>query len=629
MTGTTFADTANGAIIQIDGGTTLTLDHVTINGGTINDFSTAPSGSVIAGDIDVTGSSTISNAHLNNGQVTIGANQTLTLDNDTVTGTHFADTADGAVIQIDGGTTLKLDHVTIDGGTINDFSTLPSGSMIAGDIDVIGSSTISNAQLNYGNVTIESGMTLTLDGDTVTGTAFTGVATGSIIHVDGGDTLTLNSATVSGGGVTIGADALVKTSGDVTLTNTSVTNDGTIEITGGTLTITGSVASSGPDASGSIKIDSGAVLDLDGSDTQNIVFAGANAELKIDASSFGGSISGLAATDEIDLSTIGFGPGTTGTYSGGVLTITDGTHSISMTLTGDYSDAHFAGSSDGHGGTLITLNANDDAPVFDSADTTQIAKVTELADTTGSTTSDSSSPASGTIHFTDIDLTDRPTATITQSVTWTSGTTDLSSSLTPTEISALEHAFSLTQSGNTNNGAIGWSYQISDSALDFLGAGETAQVTSTVLLDDHQNGHDTATVTVTITGANDAPVLTADTSGVAGTDLHAIAERAGETGDTADHDSASGTLSFTDADLSDTHTLSHSGPTYVLSGGTLDTTQIDALTAAGQLDPERDRQHPQRRRVGQLQLQCPRQQLRLPRRGADADRELHHHGHRQ
>ena len=337
---------------------------------------------------------------------------------------------------------------------------------------------------------------------------------GSIIHVDGGDTLTLNNATVSGGGVTIGADALVKTSGDVTLTNTSVTNDGTIEITGGTLKITGSVASSGPDASGSIKIDSGAVLDLDGSDTQNVVFAGTNGELQIDTSSFGGSISGLAATDQIDLSTIGYGPGTTGTYSGGVLTITDGTHSISMTLTGDYSDAHFAGSSDGHGGTLITLNAHDDAPAFDAADATQIANVTELADTTGSTTaSDSSSPASGTIHFTDIDLTDRPTATITQSVTWTSGTTDLSSSLTPTEISALEHAFSLTQSGNTNNGVIGWSYQISDSALDFLGAGETAQVTSTVLLHDHQHGHDTATVTVTITGANDAPALAADTSG--------------------------------------------------------------------------------------------------------------------
>ncbi|MEO6841518.1 MAG: VCBS domain-containing protein [Bradyrhizobium sp.] len=581
VTGTTFADTADGAVIQIDGHSTLTLDHATINGGAINDYST-DSGGIVAGDIDVTGSSTISNAHLNNGQVTIGANQTLTLDNDTITGTHFVDTADGAVIQIDGGTTLKLDHASIDGGTINDYSTA-SGGTVAGDIDVIGSSTISNAQINHGDVTIESGQTLTLDGDTVTGAAFTGVATDSIIHVDGGDTLTLNSVTVSGGGVTIGADALVKTSGDVTLTNTSVTNDGTIEITDGTLKITGSIASSAPDASGSIKIDSGAVLDLDGSDTQNVVFAGINGELQIDTSSFGGSISGLAATDQIDLSTIGFGPGTTGTYSGGVLTITDGSHSISMTLTGDYSDAHFAGASDGHGGTLITLNANDDAPVFASADKAQTGAVTELADTTGSAASDPSPAAGGIIHFTDIDLTDRPTATITQSVTWTSGTTDLSLSLTPTEISALEHAFALTQSDNTNNGAIGWSYQISDSALDFLGAGETATVTSTVLLDDHQNGHDTATVTVTIAGANDAPVLAADTSGTAGTGQHAIAELAGKIGDTVDHDSTSGTLSFTDVDLDDTHTVSQSAPVYVWSGGSLTTSQADALTAAATL----------------------------------------------
>ena len=34
-----------------------------------------------------------------------------------------------------------------------------------------------------------------------------------------------------------------------------------------------------------------------------------------------------------------------------------------MKLVGDYSNAHFAGSADGNG-TLITLNANDDAPAF-------------------------------------------------------------------------------------------------------------------------------------------------------------------------------------------------------------------------------------------------------------------------
>ena len=509
VTGTHFDDTASGATIQVDGGTTLKLDGVIINGGIINDFSTDTSGNTIAGDIDIVGSSTISNDHLNNGQATIKSGVVLTLDNDTVTGTHFNDTASGATIQVDGGTMLKLDSVIISGGTINDFSTDASGNAVAGDIDIVGSSTISDANLNQGNVTVESGQKLTLDGDTVNGTAFTNVAADSVIHVDGGDTLTLNdTTTITGGGLTIDVGALVKTSGDVTLTSTSVGNDGKIEVTDGILKITGSVGDSTPGGSGSIQIDNGAVLDLDASDTQNVIFSGDSGKLQIDTSSFGGYISGLTAGDQIDLSTIGYGPNTTGTYSNGILTITDGVHSISMTLTGDYSNAHFAGSSDGHGGTLITLNANDDVPAFAAADKSESATVKELADTTGSSASDPSPAASGTLHFTDIDLTDRPTVTdFAQSVTLTVGATMLSSS----EIQTLENAFSLTQPVNTNNGSLAWTYQIGDSSLDFLGAGEKATVTSTITLDDHHGGTDTATVTVTVEGANDLPTIVAET----------------------------------------------------------------------------------------------------------------------
>jgi fibronectin-binding autotransporter adhesin len=200
VTGTSFADTADGAIIQIDGGTTLKLDGVSITGGTINDYSLV-SGSIVAGDIDVTGSSKISGAGLNHGDVTIGSGATLTLDNDTVTGTSFTDTADGAIIQIDGGTTLTLAGVSITGGTINDYSAAssPPGSIIAGDIDVTGASTISGAQLNNGQVTIESNVALTLDNDTVTGTHFSDIADGATIQIDGGTTLTLDGVTINGG----------------------------------------------------------------------------------------------------------------------------------------------------------------------------------------------------------------------------------------------------------------------------------------------------------------------------------------------------------------------------------------------------------------------------------------------
>ena len=84
-------------------------------------------------------------------------------------------------------------------------------------------------------------------------------------------------------------------------------------------------------------------------------------------------------------------------------------------------------------------------------------------------------------------------------------------------------------------------------------------------------------MTVTITGNNDAPVLTVDQTG-------AVTEDA-----TTPNLTDSGTLSFTDVDVNDTHTTSAlllSGPTW--SGGTLSNVltgaQITALTSGFTVD---------------------------------------------
>ena len=79
-----------------------------------------------------------------------------------MTGTTFTDTASGAILSVDGGDTLTLSGVTIDGGTIN-YGTPTSGAIIT----ISGDSEIENASLNYGDVTVASGATLTLDNDTV------------------------------------------------------------------------------------------------------------------------------------------------------------------------------------------------------------------------------------------------------------------------------------------------------------------------------------------------------------------------------------------------------------------------------------------------------------------------------
>jgi Legume lectin domain/FecR protein len=231
VTGTTFTDTAIGAIIQIDDGTVLTLTGgATINGGTINDGTAGGTGS-----IDVTGSSSINNASLNNGGVTIESGVTLTLDNDTVNGTTFTDTAIGATIQIDDGAILTLTGgATIDGGTINDGTAGGTGDpAVFGSINVTGSGTVSNALLNNGGVTVANGATLTLQNDTVNGTTFADAAAGMIAI--GGAVILESGVAVNGGALSIARGSTLDienfvTGTGATLNGVDVMNSGTIQV---------------------------------------------------------------------------------------------------------------------------------------------------------------------------------------------------------------------------------------------------------------------------------------------------------------------------------------------------------------------------------------------------------------
>lgn len=71
-------------------------------------------------------------------------------------------------------------------------------------------------------------------------------------------------------------------------------------------------------------------------------------------------------------------------------------------------------------------------------------------------------------------------------------------------ISTLEHGFSITpEPGNTNAGAIDWTYSIPDKDLDFLGNGEKGQILVPVLIDDHHGGTITQNVMITVLGSGD------------------------------------------------------------------------------------------------------------------------------
>ncbi|MEK9281904.1 hypothetical protein MTR72_20095 [Bradyrhizobium sp. ISRA442] len=195
--------------------------------------------------------------------------------------------------------------------------------------------------------------------------------------------------------------------------------------------------------------------------------------------------------------------------------------------------------------------------------------VTEDAqgDETGSETS------IGTLNFTDADWHDSHTASV-----------ELSGNLGHLD------AIVTTDSQNGATGVISLSYSVADSDINYLGQGETKTETFTVdLVEKHPDGTtttDTTTVSYTITGTNDAAVVTAgsDMSGVVGHPV-SFAGTAGVTenatgDDTTGVETENGTLAFTDADWTDTHSID---PTtgVVAAAGDLGTLTATVATDSG------------------------------------------------
>jgi hypothetical protein len=128
---------------------------------------------------------------------------------------------------------------------------------------------------------------------------------------------------------------------------------------------------------GATEISGDATLELAATSSTTIDFApGATGSLKLDqATTFTGSVAGFGAGDAIDLADIGFGVGTTLGYaantdgSGGMVSVSDGRHTASLALFGQYAAAGFATAPDPGGGTLVTYAAA--ALASSTDDTTQ------------------------------------------------------------------------------------------------------------------------------------------------------------------------------------------------------------------------------------------------------------------
>ncbi|EKS40463.1 VCBS domain-containing protein, partial [Afipia clevelandensis] len=220
----------------------------------------------------------------------------------------------------------------------------------------------------------------------------------------------------------------------------------------------------------------------------------------------------------------------------------------------------------------ITITGTNDAPML-AADTS-VHQADEVVNTTNSSVED---VVNGSLSFTDVDLSDTHTATAalhpgTSSVVWSGGAY---SGIPSATLAALGTAMKTTVNDSTDTGAgsVGWEFKLPDHLFDFLADGETLTLTYDVTITDNNGVSSTQQVTVQVGAANDQPVISViDNSSTLQEDVGV------QPGNLL---TDSGSVTFTDTDLTDTHTA------HVIfnnavggNGGSVNTALLTALGTA-------------------------------------------------
>jgi len=409
LDGTSSAVTLTG-VLALGDGTALTIQGGIDNGKDLELSSTGDATTLTIGAVGATlsGSGQLSLSNKTENEIT-GASSAATLTNvaNTISGAGqlgggaltLVNEAKGVIegqfttgLVIDtGSNTLTNAGIieAVDGGSVSLKSAIDnSGTLIVtrgtlglqgavdntGQIDVRGG-TAATLSIAVSGVTLTGGGDLALDNadNQVTGASSTATLTNVANTISGAGTISavlINEA----GGVVEGqfTTGLVINAGSNTETNaglieaidggsvsveSALANTGTVLVTNGTLTLAGAVTGAG------VAQIKGGVLDAAAAFDESVAFTGGTGVLEL-ADSQGytsGQISGFSKSGgtSFDLQDITFTSGvTTATFSGtstsGVLTVTNGTQTAEINLTGDYLASTFTTNADTDGGTIVT-----------------------------------------------------------------------------------------------------------------------------------------------------------------------------------------------------------------------------------------------------------------------------------
>jgi hypothetical protein len=305
----------------------------------------------------------------------------------------LAQTLDGSVspannaeaLTVANGTELALDGIINNTGTIVlDGSSTATAIGIDGHVTLHGGGVIELSNSNENYIFGTAGASLTNLDNTISGSG--DIGNGSLVFD--------NAGTIE----THGPYALIIDTGLNAFINT-----GKLQVDGGSLIIDSPVTGHGN------AVIAGGALEFAHASDSNVSFtASGSGYLALDQSQyFTGQISGFAAQDKLDLGDIAFSTATTLSYltdddnSGGILKVSDGPHTANLDLIGDYSAASFTLSSDGHGGTMLTV------PSSDSVDQNSSTVSSSGMDVT------TAEQADGTVAFANFDSIDQVTANFT------------------------------------------------------------------------------------------------------------------------------------------------------------------------------------------------------------------------
>jgi hypothetical protein len=228
--------------------------------------------------------------------------------------------ATGAIARWTGGGTVEMSDTAT-----NEIVGVSAGAILQNSDKIEGAGNLGGGQLNLTNEA--AGV---IDGNEATALV---IDTGAEGFVNAGLVVA-----VGAGGVTIDG---------------AVNNTGTLEAAGGTLTVMGAVT-----GAGTVRI-SGGTTDFAAAFSQNVAFTAAGGVLELaNSQAYAGAISGFSKTgaSSLDLEDINFATAAetySGTTKSGVLTVTDGTHTASIHLTGNYRASVWTLSADPDGATVV------------------------------------------------------------------------------------------------------------------------------------------------------------------------------------------------------------------------------------------------------------------------------------